>query len=335
MRAVHIDRFNDFDGLVLRDDGDPPQPGPNEVLVRVRAVSLNYRDLMVLDGTYPWPGHLGVIPVSDGAGEVVAVGAGTERFTVGDRVANTYLQGYIDGPLTRAAASSQPGSTHDGMLAEYRVLHEDWLVRVPESISFAEAATLPCAGLTAWSALHGPRPVLAGESVLVVGSGGVGLLAVQLAQALGAQVLATASGGRKAEVLKDLGITQVLDHRTDWVDDLTGHLGGGADHVLDTVGPVTVERAIRSASAGGQISSIGTIAEGAVPIDPALFGPGRLFSLRRIAVGSRTQLEALVAFVAEHELHPVIDRTFRFEEAVDAYRYLAGRRHVGKVVITV
>ena len=335
MRAVHIDRFHDLDGLVLRDDGEPPQPGPNEVLVRVRSVSLNYRDLMVLDGTYPFPGHPGVIPVSDGAGEVVAVGPRADRFRVGERIANTYFQGYIDGPLTMATASSQPGATQDGMLAEFRLLHEDWLVRIPESISFAEAATLPCAGLTAWSALHGPRPVLAGESVLVIGSGGVGLLAIQLAQALGAQVLATASGGRKAEVLKDLGVAQVLDHRTDWVDDLTAHLGGGADHVVDTIGTVTLERSIRSAAPGGQISVIGTIAEGAAPIDPAVFGPGKPFSLRRIAVGSRTQLEALVAFVAEHDLHPVIDRTYRFEEALDAYRYVAGRRHLGKVVISV
>jgi NADPH:quinone reductase-like Zn-dependent oxidoreductase len=171
-----------------------------------------------------------------------------------------------------------------------------------------------------------------GETVLVVGSGGVGVLAVQLARALGAEVLATASGGRKADALRDLGVIRVLDHRTDWTAELPA---GGVDHVVDAIGAATLERSIRSVAAGGQISLAGAFTGDAEPIDPALFGPGRFFTLRRIAVGNRTQLEALVAFVAEHDLQPVIDRTFPFEQAAEAYRYLAARRHLGKVVITI
>jgi NADPH:quinone reductase-like Zn-dependent oxidoreductase len=334
VRAYHLDRFGDPLCLVTRAH-DVPEPGPGEALVRVRAASLNRRDLMIQRGTYPVPAAPGVIPLSDGAGEVAAVGPGVSRFRVGERVSSTYLLGHVDGPLTVATAARQLGASVDGMLAEYRVLHEDWLVAPPAHLSFEEAATLPCAALTAWSALTGPEPVRAGETVLTLGTGGVALFAVQLAAALGARVIAVTSSEDRRDLLRGLGATEVLSAaaRPDWdaaVRELTD--GRGVDQVVESVGPATLERSIRSVAFGGRIALIGAFSDGATRFDPGVFS-GRLFTLRRLVVGSRTGLERLGRFLAEHGLRPVVDRVFGFDDAPAAFAHVDAGRPAGKVVV--
>jgi NADPH:quinone reductase-like Zn-dependent oxidoreductase len=337
MRAFHIDRFDDLSGLKIREH-DVPEPGPHEVLIRVRAAALNYRDLMILNRTYPVPGHEGVIPLSDGAGEVVALGDGVTRFTPGDRVCSTYFLGFVDGRPSIDAIGRQPGATYDGMLAEYRVLHEDWLVRVAPHLSFVEASTLPCAALTAWSGVHGERgPVGTGDTVLVLGTGGVALFAVQFAAALGARVIGATSSDEKAALLRKLGATDVVNDRStpDWhtaVLELTE--GRGVDHVVEVVGPSTLERSIRSLGFGGHISMIGVFPAEAGSFDANVFA-GRMFTLRRVAVGSRAGLEALNRLMADHELRPVIDRVFDFADAPAGYERMGSRQHLGKIVIQI
>jgi NADPH:quinone reductase-like Zn-dependent oxidoreductase len=335
VRAFHLDRFGDPTCLTMREH-DVPEPGPREVLVRVRAASLNYRDLLIARRAYAVPAAEGVVPLSDGAGEVVAAGAEVSRVGAGDRVCSTYFLGHVDGPLTLEAASRQLGASHDGMLTEYRVLHEDWVVRAPEHLSFEQAATLPCAAVTAWAAVTGPRPVRAGDTVLTLGTGGVALFAVQLAAALGARVIAATSSERKAELLRGLGAAEVLDYRSrpDWhtvVRELTD--GRGVEHVVETVGPATLERSIRSVAFDGHVAMIGVFPDDTARFDLNVFA-GRLFTLRRIAVGSRSDLEAVGRFMADHRLGPVIDRVFPFEDAPAAFAHLAARRHTGKVVVS-
>jgi NADPH:quinone reductase-like Zn-dependent oxidoreductase len=337
MRAFHIDRFEDLSGLTIREH-EVPEPGPNEVLVRVRAAALNYRDLMILNRTYPVPGHEGVIPLSDGAGEVVAVGDGVSRVAVGDRVCSTYFLGHVGGPLTLEAVGPQLGATVDGMLAEYRVLHEEWVVPIAPHLSFVEGSTLPCAAVTAWSGVHGERGLVGpNDTVLVLGTGGVALFAVQFAVALGARVIGATSSEEKAELLREIGAQDVVNYRStpDWHTEVAKRTDGrGVDHVVETVGPSTLEGSIRSLALGGYLAMIGVFPADAGSFDPNVFA-GRMFTLRRVAVGSRTDLEALNRLIAEHELHPVVDRVFDFADAPAAYGHMRGRRHLGKIVISV
>jgi NADPH:quinone reductase-like Zn-dependent oxidoreductase len=242
----------------------------------------------------------------------------------------------VDGPLTWEAARHQLGASHDGMLAEYRLLHEDWVVRTPEHLSFAEAATLPCAALTAWSALNGSRPVRAGDTVFTLGTGGVALFAVQFAVALGAKVIAATSSAQKAETLTALGAAHVLNYRTrpDWHTDVTEFTDGrGVEHVVDTVGLATLERSIRSLAFDGHVAMVGAFSGSTSTFDPTVFA-GRPFTLRRIAVGSRVGLETLCRVITDHRMHPVIDRVFEFPDAQAAYKHLQARQHIGKVVIS-
>ena len=210
MRAYHLDEFGSLSGLAVRDQTEPT-PKPHEIVVRVRARSLNYRDLLILHGRYPVPAREGIVPVSDGAGEVVAIGEDVRRFAVGDRVAATYFPRWTDGQFGLELAIEQFGCTLDGMLADLAVVDEQALVDIPSHLSFEEAATLPCAAVTAWSSLTGPRRVLAGESVLTIGTGGVALFALQFAKVLGACVVAVTSSPAKAELLARHGADSVVD----------------------------------------------------------------------------------------------------------------------------
>jgi NADPH:quinone reductase-like Zn-dependent oxidoreductase len=332
MKAYRIEKLGDTDGLVL-GERDEPTPGPNEVLVRVRAASLNRRDLMILARTYPLPSKPGVVPVSDGAGEVVAVGQSVRRVTIGDRVTGTYFVRWLDGRLTLELLA-QYGCSVDGMLAEYVRLHEDSVVHIPAHLSFEEAATLPCAAVTAWSALTGPRPVVAGETVLTLGTGAVALFAVQLAKLLGACVIAITSSENKAETLTTLGADEVVNSTAtpDWdqaVLELTGRRG--VDHVVETIGAATLARSITSAAFNSEIALIGSFGDWAT-FDGRALG-GRFVTIRRTTVGSRAAFEAMNHVIAQHGLRPVIDRVFPFSQAKDAYGHLEACRHVGKVVI--
>ncbi len=308
-----------------------PSPGANEVLVRVRAVSLNRRDVSILGrGT-----SAGVVPTSDGAGEVVAIGPGVAQFAVGDRVAGTFFANWPGGRLTRDAMASARGGGVDGMLAEMVVSPETGLVAIPDYLSFEEAATLPCAALTAWRALFTDGEIQPGDTVLLEGTGGVSIFGLQLAAAAGARPIITSSSDAKLERARSLGAVGTVNYRTnpEWqktVIELTGNRG--VDHVLDVVGQETLNRAVEALALGGHIAIIGGLSgrADALPLGPLPRGA----SVTNIFVGSREDFLAMNAFLTEHRLRPVIDRVFPFEEAPAAYAYMESNAHLGKIVIT-
>jgi NADPH:quinone reductase-like Zn-dependent oxidoreductase len=334
MKSYHTSLGAGIEGISLREH-DVPAPGPHQVLVRVRAVSLNYREVMIiLAGRYPLPIKPDVIPVSDGAGEVVAVGEGVTRVKVGDRIAGSIFPRWIDGPYG-AEFSAQLGGSLDGMLTELALIPEDAAVHIPAHLSFEEAATLPCAAVTAWNALCGGAPLLPGQTVLTLGSGGVSLFALQLARLFGARVIATTSSDDKARRLEELGADGVINYRAtpDWhvrVRELTG--GRGVDLVVEVGGPGTLERSLASLALGGQVSMVGWLATDKAAIDVGAFA-SIVGSVRRIAVGSRAQFVSMNRAIALHGLRPVIDRVFPFRDAIDALRYYARGESFGKVVI--
>lgn len=335
MKAYRIDRFGSVDGVALGSHDDP-KPGARQIVIRVRASSLNYRDLMVLKGGGRGPTKLGVVPLSDGAGEVVALGEGASRFAVGDGVIGCFHPRWFGGPIKADYLTDRLGANLDGMLAEYAVLGEEAAVAMPSHLSFEEAATLPCAAVTAWVALTGQRKVTAGDTVLTQGTGGVSIFALQFAQLLGARVIATTSSAAKAERLKALGAASVIDYveTPDWHEkaaELTG--GAGVDCVVEIGGPGTLTQSIKALAVGGHISLIGSsLSRSGVMLDPLLLG-GRGMTFGSISVGSRADFEAMNRAIALHELRPVIDRVFPFDEAPAAYRHFESRAHFGKVVI--
>jgi NADPH:quinone reductase-like Zn-dependent oxidoreductase len=329
MRAYQLDRLGSLDGLVLAER-DSPSPGVGEVLVQVRASSLNARDLMILNGVFPFPIPAGRVPLSDGAGEVVAVGAGVTRFKVGDRVINSFFPNWFGGAFN--VMPEQYVVDHDGWLTEYKAVSAEALVSMPEYLTFEEAATLPCVAVTAWSALSGVR---AGETVLTQGSGGVSLFAVRLAKALGARVIATTTNPENATRLRELGADEVIDARDspDWGDQVRALTGGrGVDRVVEVGGPGTLAQSTKAVAYGGQVSLVGALAaaEGGMDfwsmfISQATFQP--------IATGSRRDLEDLCRVMVQHQIRPVIDSVFAFDDAKAGWSHYAGRKVTGKVVI--
>jgi NADPH:quinone reductase-like Zn-dependent oxidoreductase len=311
-----------------------PEPGPNQVVVRVRAASLNRRDLMLMDGTYPLAATPGVVPLSDGVGEVIAAGHAVTRVAVGDRVSSTYFAHWTGGPQRLAHVREQFGANHDGWLAGYVVLGEESAVRIPEHLSDAEAASLTCAGVVAWAALTNPVPVVPGQTVLTVGSGTVALFAVQFARMHGARVISVTSSAEKAERLRELGADEAVDRTgtPDWeqaVLELTGD--DGADHVVDAVGMLTLPKSVASGAYNARITLVGAF-PAPPPASANPFG-GKYLSIRRIAVGSRVDFEAMNRAIAVHRTRPVIDRVFPFDGAVEAYRHLRDGNPFGKVVV--
>jgi alcohol dehydrogenase len=288
---------------------------------------------MVLKGGGRGPTKLGVVPLSDGAGEVAAIGDGVTRVKVGDRIAGTFHPRWFGGPIRPEYLTDRLGANLDGMLAEYAVLSEEALVHVPGHLSFEEAATLPCAAVTAWVALTGHRRVTAGDTVLTQGSGGVSVFALQFARLLGARVIATTSTAEKAERLRALGASEVINYTEtpDW-DGKARELT--VDCVVEIGGPGTIAMSLKALAVGGHVSLIGaSLSVSGTGLDP-LSLTGRGITLGSISVGSRTDFEAMNRAIAMHRLHPVIDRTFPFAEAKEAYRHFEGRGHFGKVVIT-
>jgi NADPH:quinone reductase-like Zn-dependent oxidoreductase len=279
--------------------------------------------------------------VSDGAGEVIAVGEGVTRAKVGDRVAGAVFPHWIDGPFAWEYAA-QLGGSLDGMLTEMAVLSEEALVHIPDHLSFEEAATLPIAAVTAWNALTGSRPLQAGDTVLTLGSWGISLFALQLAKLFGARVIATTSSEEKAQRLKALGADEVLNYRTtpDWhvaVRELTG--GQGVDQVIEVGGPGTIVQSIKSTRYSGEIALIGSLARDASMSETRVLTVLRsaiagVVTLRSIAAGSRAQFLALNRAIAAHRLKPVINRVFPFDEAQAAYQYYQEAQPFGKVIIS-
>jgi NADPH:quinone reductase-like Zn-dependent oxidoreductase len=313
-----------------------PRPGYGQVLVRIRAASLNYRDLLVINGSYSRNLPLPLIPLSDGAGEVVEVGDGVSRWLPGDRVAGTFFQDWDGGRITEEVPRSAMGGAIDGVLAEYSVFREKGLARVPDNLTFMEGATLPCAALTAWHALRSGN-LACGQCVLTLGTGGVSLFALQFARSGGARVIATTGSESKIKRLLDLGADVVLNYRleSEWekrVLELTD--GRGVDLVVEVGGAGTLVKSLKAVRLGGHISLIGVLSGATGEVNP-LPVVMRNIRIQGIYVGSREMFEAMNRAIVLNDIHPVIDRVFGFAEAKEAYRYLQSGAHFGKVVIVI
>lgn len=337
MRAYQILPGANIDGLQCIEYPERAL-GLGEVRIRVHAVSLNYRDLMVASGNYLVTVDDPIIPCSDGAGEVLAVGPGVSRVQVGDRVAGSFFPHWIDGAPTPDKVRHGLGGDIDGMLAEEVVLHEDALAIVPPSLSFVEAATMPCAAVTAWNAIFvSSNNVKPGDTVLLLGTGGVSILALQLARAAGLRTIVTSSSDDKLARARELGAHHTINYATipEWQDEvlhLTGNLG--ASVVLEVGGKGTVNRSVASAAMGGTVAIIGGVSGFGGEVNPATL----LSSAKRmvgIYVGSRGMLEDVMRFADVAGVKPTVDRVFPFGQAQEAYRYMASGAHFGKVVIDV
>jgi NADPH:quinone reductase-like Zn-dependent oxidoreductase len=334
MKVYVIPKPASIDSLTLVERPDPT-PGPRQVLVRVRATSLNYRDLITLEGASaraaPKPD---LIPLSDGAGEIVAHGSGVSRLKVGDRVAGCFMQKWIGGAIDEAAQASAMGGAIDGMLSELAVLEEDGTVLLPRHLSFEEGATLPCAAVTAWHALVEIGQLKAGDIVLVQGSGGVSIFALQFARLFGARVIATSSSAAKAARLKQMGAEAVIDYRAtpDWDKEAMALTGGkGVDLVVEVGGAGTLPRSFLAARLGGRIAVIGLLS-GMAQVDPMPI-LRRNLRVQGLYVGSKQMFDAMNRAIEAGGLKPVIDRVFPFAEAKEAYRHLKSQQHFGKIVI--
>ena len=329
---IHSDRQG-IEALTLVERPEPTlQAG--QVLVKMHAASLNYRDLQVVRGSY---GVQPSVPLSDGAGEVVALAQGVTRWQVGDRVAGVFRQSHISGELTAEKAKSALGGEIDGVLAEFVVFDQQGLVSVPEHLSYKEAATLPCAAVTAWNALVVEGQLKAGETVLLLGTGGVSVFALQFAKQMGTKVMITSSSDEKLKRAETLGADIGINYKTtpNWdekVDALTE--GRGVDNVVELGGSATLSKSLRAVRYSGKVVIIGVIngIKGEIDITSIL---GKHVRVQGISVGSRDSFEEMNRAISQQKLHPVIDRVFPFDKAKEAMAYLESGTHFGKVVITI
>jgi NADPH:quinone reductase-like Zn-dependent oxidoreductase len=333
MKVIELQKAFGIDSLNVVDRPDP-RPAYGEVLLHMRAWSLNYRDLMLVKGQYNPKLKMPVVPLSDGVGTVTAVGEGVSRVKVGDRVTGCFMQGWVGGELTDAKARTALGGGGPGMLAEQVVLSEAGVVHVPAHLTDEEAATLPCAALTAWHALVSEGRVTAGEVVLVQGTGGVSIFALQFARLLGARVIATSSSNDKLDRVSRMGASEGINYKEtpEWGDrarELSG--GAGVDHVVEVGGAGTLHQSLRAVRTGGGIYLIGVLSgAGSVNPIPILMKNVRV---QGIFVGSREMFEAMNRAIALHQLRPVVDRVFAFGEIREALRYLESGAHFGKVCL--
>ena len=330
----------------LRKSGDAPprlelvelpvrQPGEHEVLVRVHAVSLNRRDVYVKMGRYPGPMRANLVPLSDGAGEVIATGPKATRFGKGDRVAAIFFQGWQEGRFKSEHLATALGGAVDGMLSQYVTLNENGLVAIPKHLGYEEAATLPCAGVTAWNGLVTRGHTRPGDFVLLQGTGGVAILGLQLAQALRARAVITSSSDEKLARAKQLGAAVTINYKTtpEWDKAvLTATGGGGVQQALEVGGKQTLGKTLASLAPGGHVALIGGLSEFGGDI-PAYALMGRNATASGLYVGSRADFEALNAFLEQHQIKPVIGRVFEFDDAPAAYDYMDSGALFGKVVI--
>ncbi|KAK3367987.1 hypothetical protein B0H63DRAFT_88546 [Podospora didyma] len=328
---------NDFDGLVYQD-GPIPKVGENEVLVKLNGASLNYRDLIIPKGMYPFPLDLPVVACSDGAGVVLEVGSKVTKWKKGDRVTTLFNQGHQYGPIDIAASKTGLGGVLDGTLRQYGVFSETGLVSSPKNLSDIEAATLTCAGLTSWNALYGLKALRPGETVLVQGTGGVSLFALQFAKAAGARVIATTSSAAKAAKLKELGADHIINYVEDknWGETARGLTNGaGVDHIIEVGGEGTLTQSLKAIKFEGIISIIGFLG-GAKPKDNILEVLSGVCTIRGVYVGPRSLMEEMCAAVEVNDIHPVVDETvFSLANARDAYEYMWAKKHFGKVGIKI
>jgi NADPH:quinone reductase-like Zn-dependent oxidoreductase len=326
------------DGIAAlkRDERPTPVPGRNEVLVQMTAAALNFRDLLVINGTGSWKPHGPRIPASDGVGVVVAVGDQVTRFRTGDRVAGIFLPNWLDGECTPEKAAGALGGAHaDGVLAEYRAFDEQAVVAVPGHLTDVEAATLPDAAVTAWHAVRRRSRVQSGDRILIQGTGGVSLFALQFVHALGGQPIVISSSDQKLERARALGAAGTINYNKvpAWEEEVLALTGGrGVDHVIEVVGGENLNRSLRAVRMSGTISFIGALAGMSAPINTLQIAAKNV-CIHGIETGSREMFEEMNQFIASHQLRPVIDRTYPVWEFPAGLTYLASGKHFGKVAV--
>jgi NADPH:quinone reductase-like Zn-dependent oxidoreductase len=332
MRAFEIQQFG-LDNLALVDR-PTPDPGPYEARVRLTAASLNYRDLMMVEGHYNPKLAFPLIPLSDGAGVVEAVGPSVTRVKPGDRVAGVFMQTWIDGEPDREKGASALGGSIDGVLSEYRVFHEDGLVNVPAHLSDVEAAALPCAGVTAWHALFEGQPAKPGDTVLIQGTGGVAIFALQFAKAAGLRPIVISSSDRKLERARELGAVDGINYRKqpDWEKEIAKLVPGGVDYVIEVGGAQTVPHSLKAVRIGGMIALIGILSGVEASISPVSILMQSV-RMQGIYVGSRAMFERMNRAMELHKIKPVVDRVFPWLEVKDALKYMQQQSHFGKICL--
>lgn len=337
MRAYEIQGAFGLENLRPVERPEPGDPPPGQVLLEMRAISLNYRDLMTVEGTYNPKQPLPLVPCSDGVGRVLAVGEGVRRVAVGDRVLPIFAQGWIAGEPTRERLRSTLGGPLDGTLRERMLVSAEGVVHAPEHLSDEEAATLPCAAVTAWSALVTDGGLTGGDTVLTLGTGGVSIFALQIARALGARVIVTSSSDDKLARAQELGAWHGINYRTDpeWgktARELTG--GRGVDLVVEVGGGETLGQSLQAVRMGGKIALIGVLSGGATKLQVGRVLMNRV-GIHGILVGDRERFEAMNRALATNGLRPVVDRAFPFDDARAAFDHMAAGRHFGKIVVRV
>jgi NADPH:quinone reductase-like Zn-dependent oxidoreductase len=326
------------DGIDQLKSNELPEPKikSNEVLVKMKAVSLNYRDLLVIKGIESWKPITPRIPISDGTGEIAALGEGVSRFKVGDRVAGVFLPKWLDGELTlEKYVLPLGGAAADGVLSEYVSFDEQSVVRIPNNLSNEEGATLPVAAVTAWHAVARRSNVQPGETVLIQGTGGVALFAMQFVHAIGGLPFVISSSDEKLEKAKKLGAKSTINYRKypDWEEQILKlTYGKGVDHVIETVGGENLNRSLNAVKISGTISFIGLIAGLSAPINTYQFVTKNV-RLHGIETGSREMFEEMNGFIEKNQFKPTIDKTFNLDEIFEALKYLESGRHFGKIVI--
>jgi NADPH:quinone reductase-like Zn-dependent oxidoreductase len=335
-KAVRVSKEFGIEQLSF-DELSVAAPGPDQVLVAMRAVSLNYRDYLVVMGKYNPKLARPMVICSDGAGDVVAIGSGVSQFKVGDRVAGSFFQNWLDGRLTREAGKSALGGSIDGVLTTARVFHQQGLVHLPEHLSYEEGATLPCAGVTAWQALVPTARIRSGDTVLLLGTGGVSIFGLQFAKLHGARAIITSSSDEKLARAKALGADEVINYKKtpEWDKEVLNLTGGlGVDAVLETGGAGTLAKSLHATRPEGQVALIGVITGVSEPLNilPILQGTLRV---QGIYVGSTAAFKDMNRAIAANRVKPVIDRTFPFDQTREALRYMESARHFGKIVIRV
>jgi NADPH:quinone reductase-like Zn-dependent oxidoreductase len=335
MKVYEIQTFG-IDELALVERPEP-KPKAGQVLIKVKASSLNYRDLMMVTGRYNPKMSLPRVPNSDGSGEIVEVGEGVTRFNVGDRVAAAFMPKWIDGHATPAIAKSALGGIVDGMLSEYVAVDAEGVVKISEHLSYEEAATLPCAAVTAWNALVEVGRLKAGDTVLIQGTGGVSIFALQFAKMFGAKVIATSGSSEKIERLKELGADETINYKEtlDWdkrVFELTDKTG--VDLVVEVGGAGTLNKSLSAVRMGGTVIVIGALSGGSGEINTTMILMKGI-RVQGIFVGSRKMFEDMNRAIALNKLKPVTDKTFSFDETREAFKYMESGRHFGKIVVSV
>ncbi len=337
MRAYQLPKGGAGIEALTKVERPNPKPGHRQVLVKVAACSLNFRDLGIVRGTYRMGVPDNVIPLSDGAGEVVEVGADVRRVKVGDKVAGCFFQRWPGGEPAADVHATALGGGIDGMLAEYVVLEEDGVVKLPAHLSLEEGATLPCAGVTVWHAMMEHGRMIAGQSVLLQGTGGVSVFGLQFAHAMGMQAVITSSSDDKLAKAKKLGASHTINYKTtpDWEKAAMEFTGGrGVDHVVEVGGANTFVKSFGAIRVGGKISMIGNLSGPASELNPGLI-MGRRANIQGISVGSTQMFEAMNRVIAVNAIKPVIDKVFGFDEVQAAYKHMAAGAHFGKIVIKV